>query len=250
MIAPDYDSLTSEYKRHCGAGTALPRERYVVVIRADGEGAPEREFEWIGVHLQGFGPRIVALDPELDPRKGLRVDGLRGVSLSNYLNHVTGMTRPRLPTGPGSPRWLPVRSADALPHGIDTLIHLERQALVLAHDFRPGNPERNVARAQTAVAEFALLWLESGWVLSGRVFNFDAERSKPEESHFLNVQAPKAYGDAARWAWGSDLPFLALNRRFLVGFKRAPSREELERFLVAAPHVQPRGFRPDAIEPG
>lgn len=245
MAAPDYDALTSEYKNACSAGASLPRERYAVRISAGGPGPPEREFEWIAAHLRGLGLRVVALDPELDPRKGLRVDGLRGVSLSNYLNHVVGLARPGLPAGPGSHRWIPVRSAGGVEHGIDTQIDLERQALVLAHDFRPGNPERDVTRAQAAITEFVLLWLEPGWVISGRVFNFDSEMSRAGETYFLNVQAPKAYGDAAGFPWGRGLPFLSLNRKFLVAHKRAAARLDLERFLEATPDVQPRGFAPE-----
>ena len=238
---PDYPTLTDEYKRQATAGTALPRERYAVGIRTqDGE----RDFEWIGVQVVGVGPRLVALDPELDPRKGLRADGLRGVSLANFLNHAVGLARPGLPTGPGTGRWIPVRTPGGVARELDTRIELERQALVLAHDYRPANPERDASRVKAAVAEFVLLWLQTGWVLSGRVFNFEPEKSRAGETRFLSVQAPKAYGSAARLGWGRGLPFLALNRKFLVAYKRAVAREELERFLQTAPDEQPEGFTP------
>ncbi|MGH7545978.1 MAG: hypothetical protein ACREKI_07340 [Gemmatimonadota bacterium] len=242
MTAGDYDTRTSEFKRHVGSGTAPPRALYALAIQADGPEAPAREFELVGVHVVGFGPRVVALDPELDPRVGLRVEGLRGVSLSNFLNHVIGMARSGLPSEPGSHRWIPLRTLDALPRGLDTRLDFERQAIVLAHDFRPANPERKAAHVRTAVAEFVLLQLASGWTLSGRVFNFDAELSKTGETHFLNVQVPKAYGDATRFSWGRDLPFVAVNRQFLVGYVRAETREELEDALRTAPELQPPGY--------
>lgn len=248
MTAGDYDALTSEFKRHASAGTPPPREQYALPIRAEGPESPARDFELVGVYVLGFGPRVVALDPELDPRKGLRVDGLRGVSLSNFLNHVIGMARSGLPSGPGSHRWIPLRTLDALPHDVDTRLDFERQAIVLAHDFRPANPERKAGHVQTAVAEFILLWLATGWTLSGRVFNFDAELSKAGATHFLNVRAPKAYGDAARFAWGRDLPFVAVNRKFLVGYARAQTREALEDFLRATPDLQPPGYAREAAD--
>jgi hypothetical protein len=245
MSAHEYDALAGEFKRHMQAGTRLPRERYVVRMPADGPDSAGRDFERIGVHVCAVGPRVVALDPELDPRKGLRVDGLRGASLSNFLNHVIGMSRPGLPSGPGSHRWIPLRTLDAARHGLDTRLDFERQAIVLAHDFRPENPERDSARARAAAAEFALFWLSTGWVLSGRAFNLDQELTQPRESHFLSVQAPKAYGHAAALPWGRDLPFLAVNRRFLVAYARARTREELERFLLTAPGMQPPGLAPE-----
>ena len=242
MTAGDYDARTSEFKRHVGSGTVPPRAQYALAIQADGPEVPAREFELVGVHVVGFGPRVVALDPELDPRKGLRVEGLRGVSLSNFLNHVIGMARSGLPSEPGSHRWIPFRTLDALAHGLDTRLDLERQAILLAHDFRPANPERKAAHVRTAVAEFVLLQLATGWTFSGRVFDFDAELSKAGETHFFNVQAPKAYGDAARFAWGRDLPFVAVNRQFLVGYVRAQTPEELEDALRSTPELQPPGY--------
>lgn len=247
MSVPNYDLLAAEYKRSLTSNTPLPREQYTVRIRAEGESGAERDFELIGIYAHGLGARVVALDPELDPRKAVRVDGLRGVSLSNYLNHVVGMARPGLATGPGSYRWIPVRSCGALPHGADTRIDFERQSIVLAHDFRHANPERNVAQAQAAVVEFALLWLETGWVLSARVFNFEPGFTRDRETHFLSLQSPKAYGEAGRLPWGRGLPFVAVNRKFLVGFKCAQAREELEQFLLAVPHCRPKGFTPNEL---
>lgn len=250
MSAHEYDALASEFKRHVRAGTALPRERYVVRMHAEGPESARRDFERIGVHVRGVGPRVVALDPELDPRKGLRVDGLRGASLSNFLNHVMGMSQPGLPSGLGSHRWIPLRTLDAVSHGLDTRLDFERQAIVLAHDFRPENPERDAARARSAVSEFALFWLATGWVLSGRVFNLDAELAQTRETHYLSLQAPKAYGDAAAFPWGRDLPFLAVNRKFLVGYARALTREELERWLETAPEMLPPGRARDTPRGG
>lgn len=244
-----YESLTAEYKRRLESGAPADRALYTTRIRADGADRPEREFELIGIYVRGLACRMVAIDPELDPRKAVRADGLRGVSLSNYLNHVVALARPGIPVGPGTHRWIPVRTLDPLAYGLDTRVDFERQAIVLAHDFRPVNPGRDAEHARAAAAEFALLWLEPGWALSGRVFNFDSESARLGETGFLSVQAPKAYGDASRLPWGRGLPFLALNRKFLVALKRAATREELERFLLATPERWPNGFTPDELNP-
>lgn len=247
MPATAYEALLAEYKRRLESGSPIERSLYTSAIRADGPDSPEQEFELIGIHVCGREPQVVALDPELDPRKALRADGLRGVSLSNYLNHVVAMARSGVPVGPGTHRWIPMRSLEAIPYGLDSRIEFERQAIVLAHDFRPANPGRDPEHAGAAMAEFALLWLEPGWVLSGRVFNFESELARVGETGFLSVQGPKAYGDAARLPWGRGLPFVAVNRKFLVGFKRAASREHLEQFLRTARQRQPTGFVPDDV---
>ncbi len=77
--------------------------------------------------------------------------------------------------------------------------------------------------------------------------HFEPHLGKGSEGHFVSLQAPKAYGDAARLPWGRGLPFLAVNRQFLVAFKRAATREELEEFLWQVPDARPAGFRPEDV---
>ena len=189
---------------------------------------------------------LYAFDPGFDPRRALRTEKQRRISLTNYLNFAA--TGPRQSGGRGGhPRALSVWSVGA-GERTDARVHLQCEHIVAAHDFRVHNPAAAALRVEMAYRQEALFWLDDGSVLSGQVFNLDQVLMRAEEaSFFFSVCRPVFYGSTAGAPWGRGLPFLALNRRFVVAKKQAQTVEELEAYLASERSLQPPGFARDQL---
>lgn len=229
---PTYNELVTRLGESAARGADPPREVYLTSAPVGGSG----EVEHIAVMTTDRREmEIFGLDPAIDPRRALRGVGERKVSLTNYLN-LGG-------PGKGTPRSLALwYFGSASGQAVDTRMEIDRDHIVAAHDFRVHNP----APASLRVAgheQYGLFWLDDGTVLEGKVYGLEQVLARAEEATlFLSVCNPRFYGNVRSRPWASRLPYLALNRRYLVAKKLAGTQEELEVYLALETSLQPSGF--------
>lgn len=235
-----YTDLIEPFREAAARRVDLPPEVYTI----DPPGDRTEPLEVIALMTS---PRremhLYAFDPGFDPRRALRTEKERRISLTNYLNFAA--SGPRQPAGrAGQSRALSLWSLGA-GRPADTRVQLECEHIVAAHDFRVHNPAAAPLRVEMAYRQQALFWLDDGHVLLGQVYNLDQVLLRAEEtSFFFSVCQPVFYGTMAGAPWGRGLPFLALNRRYVVAKKQAEKVEELEAYLAVEPSLQPPGFTP------
>lgn len=237
---PRYADLIAPFREAAARGEDPPPEVYTV--EPAGERAEPLEVVALMTSLRRE-MQVYAFDPGFDPRRALRTEKERRISLTNYLNFAAAGPRQSAGRG-GQARALSVWSVGAA-QPTDTRVHLQSEHIVAAHDFRVHNPAAAALRVEMAYRQHALFWLDDGAVLLGQVFNLDHVLMRAEEtSFFFSVCQPVFYGATAGTPWGRGLPFLALNRRYVVAKKQAQNVEELEAYLAAEPSLQPQGFAP------
>ncbi|MBI4513552.1 MAG: hypothetical protein HY702_05520 [Gemmatimonadetes bacterium] len=227
----DYAHLLTRLREVAARGGDPARDLYLAAAPAGGAGEVER----LGVmttdrrEMQLFG-----LDPGIDPRRALRPVGERKVSLTNYLNFG----------GPGKGTasialWC---LGGASEQGVDSRVDIDREHIVAAHDFRVQNPAPASLRV-ASYEQYGLFWLDDASVIEGKVYNLEQVLLRAEETTlFFSVCTPRLYGRARSQPWASGLPYLALNRRYVVAKKLAATLEELEVYLALEMSLHPPGF--------
>jgi hypothetical protein len=242
-----YADLAAPFREAAGRGEDPPREFYT---RPPTEHRAS-ELELIGVMT---GPhramQLYGFDPGFDPRRALLVKTERRVSLTNYLNFAGAGTRPAAPTRGGHTRTLVLWAVGVEEAGVvDARLDVESDHVVLAHDFRVHNPAAAALRQEQAFRQHALFWLDDGTALSGMVYNLEQVLLRAEETTlFLSVCQPRFYGTMHSAVWGQGLPYVALNRRYVVAKKLAPTLEEVETHLALERGLQPPGFAPAQLQ--
>jgi hypothetical protein len=231
-------------------GEDPPRELYTL-RRAAESTAAAAEFELIALMTSARRRMSVyAFDPSYDPRRAFLPEKERRISLTNYLNFGAGGTRPAASGRGGHGRVLTLWSAAAEEGGpeMDARVDVDCDHVVAAHDFRVHNPAAAALRVAQAVRQHALFWLDDGSALSGEVCNLEQVLMRADDpTLFLSVREPRFYGTMKSAPWGTGLPYLALNRRYVLAKKVAASLEELEIYLAVETAWQPAGFTPDQL---
>lgn len=241
-----YAELAEPFREAAGRREDPPREFYMVPPTEN----RVRELELLAVMT---GPqramRLYAFDPGFDPRRALLVETERRISLTNYLNFAGAGTRPAAPARGGHARTLALWAVGVEEAGVaDARLDVECDHIVVAHDFRVQNPAASALRQAQAFRQHALFWLDDGTALSGIVYNIEQVLLRADETTlFLSLCDPRFYGSMHSAAWGRGLPYLALNRRYVVARKLASTLEEVETHLALERGLQPPGFAPDQL---
>lgn len=245
-----YSELVRQFRESIARGEDPPRELYTLRRGAEGAAGAE-EFERIALMTSARRRmNVYAFDPSYDPRRALRPERERRISLTNYLNFGAGGTRPAASGRGGHGRVLALWSVPAQEGEaeVDRRVDVDCDHVVAAHDFRFRNPAAAPLRVTQAVRQHALFWLDDGSALSGEVYNLEQVLLRAEDpTFFLSVCEPRFYGTMRGAPWGLGLPYLALNRRYVVAKKVAASLEQLEGYLAVEVAWQPAGFAPEQL---
>lgn len=247
MRSGRYAALAEAFRESAARGEDPPREFYTLPAPPDHPGELELVALMTSAHRV---MQLYAFDPCFDPRRALRAEKERRVSLTNYLNFAGGGPRPGPAGRGGYGRVLALWAVGgAGTPGLDRRVDVECEHVVAAHDFRVRNPAAAPLRVQQALRQHALFWLDDGSVLSGQVYNLEQVLLRADEATiFISVCRPRFYGASHGAPWGRGLPYLALNRRNVAAKKMAATLEELETYLALERGWQPPGFAPEQLQ--